>query len=357
MPNSTPSLASQVVELSLWTKIQAREESTAVAKKQAKKEKKAAWKQFELLVARIEEALAPTGVVVKSPDFVKDLYTDTLREVDATIRYTVGTIPILITVECRDRSRVQDDTWIEQLVAKKEKIGAAKTLAVSSKGFSKSATKTALMKGIELRTVTDVQAEDVQSWCAFDEIEHTYSMRHIDDINMVTVLGGSDAAIADDLQEGLSKLEAKTPLLYDGDRPLSGPDLLSLWQKHNVHTDRDLDYGVESNGIPVTKTICLAFEKLDVRVRTNGGMLPVDRIIFKVIVTRTVHTATITRSVRYAGDEQLVDVVEFGTSHPLIPTVSLYKKPSGEIKVSFNAPEEAGQHNMVLESVVHTILS
>jgi hypothetical protein len=67
------------------------------------------WREFEQLVARIEQTLAPQGAVVTSPDRVKDLYTGQDREVDATIRFRVGTVPILITVECRKRDRVQDD--------------------------------------------------------------------------------------------------------------------------------------------------------------------------------------------------------------------------------------------------------
>ena len=97
------------------------------------------WREFERLVARIERDLAPRGAVVRSPDRVPDLVTGSLREVDASIRFTVGSAPILITIECRRRAAVQDDTWIEQLAAKKEKVGAAKTIAVSASGFSEPA--------------------------------------------------------------------------------------------------------------------------------------------------------------------------------------------------------------------------
>ena len=47
-----------------------------------------------------------------------DKITNQPREVDASIRYQVGSVPILITIECRDRVAVQDSTWIEQLVQK-----------------------------------------------------------------------------------------------------------------------------------------------------------------------------------------------------------------------------------------------
>ena len=108
------------------------------------------WREFERAIAVIEEAAAPRGATIKSPDRIRDLTTGELREVDASIRFTVGTVDILITIECQNRSRKANDMWIEQLVTKKLKIGAAKTIAVSAKGFTKSARITAAHHGIEL---------------------------------------------------------------------------------------------------------------------------------------------------------------------------------------------------------------
>jgi len=123
------------------------------------------WRDFEKLVARIEETLAPKGAVVKSPDRIRDMVSGRMREVDASIRFDVGSTPILITIECRKRSAVQDDTWIEQLATKRQKIGAAKTIAVSATGFSASAAQTAKHHGIELRTFEDrIEEEIVQQF-------------------------------------------------------------------------------------------------------------------------------------------------------------------------------------------------
>lgn len=100
------------------------------------------WKQFEKLVARIETALSPIGAKISCPDRIPDLTTGELREVDASIRYMVGTIPILIIIECRDRKRHQGSEWIEQLAIKRDHLGAAKCIAVSSSGFTKPAVST-----------------------------------------------------------------------------------------------------------------------------------------------------------------------------------------------------------------------
>lgn len=138
------------------------------------------WKDFERLVAAIEKRAAPRNATVKSPDRIRDILTDRLREVDASIRFAVGSATILITIECRLRSRVADDTWIEQLATKREKLGAAKTIAVSATGFTQPAILTAAQHGIELRKLETIQPEDIDSW--FMPHLVTYTMLSVDDI-------------------------------------------------------------------------------------------------------------------------------------------------------------------------------
>ena len=139
-----------------------------------------AHREFEILVARIESALAPAGAVVKSPDYVLDNFTGEQREIDATIRYGVGSVRLLITVECRDRARVEDVTWIEQLAMKQKHIGAAHTVAVSSTGFSAPALKAAKLHGISTRQVEDVSSAEILAWV--DTLE-------VDEVSTDCVLG------------------------------------------------------------------------------------------------------------------------------------------------------------------------
>lgn len=113
-------------------------------------------REFEKLVARIEEKLCPLGARVKSPDKIPELVSKALREVDASIRYQIGSVPILITVECRDRNSIQDVTWLEQLKSKKDSIGASQTIAVSREGFSSNAVAYAKQHGILLRQLSEI---------------------------------------------------------------------------------------------------------------------------------------------------------------------------------------------------------
>ncbi len=132
------------------------------------------WRAFELLIAAIEERLAPAGATVKSPDRIKDLDSGRLREVDASIRTQIGSAEVLITVECRKRSGVADVTWVEQLATKRAKLGAAKTIAVSAKGFSKAALQSATRYGIELRVIGEITSEDIDQWFMPTSLIHIF---------------------------------------------------------------------------------------------------------------------------------------------------------------------------------------
>jgi hypothetical protein len=166
------------------------------------------WRDFEQLVARIEQSLVPKGAVVKSPDRIRDQVTNELREVDASIRFQVGSTPILITIECRKRKPVQDVTWIEQLATKSANIGAARTIAVSASGFSESAVKLAQLRGIELRTFEDrIDEEIVQKFLSGFHINMIVTDYHTRSI-MFTLEGGQRLApedVAPELMDALKR--------------------------------------------------------------------------------------------------------------------------------------------------------
>ena len=138
------------------------------------------WKDFQDHVADLERELVPKGAVVASPDFIIDKRTKKKREVDASIRFTLGSAKILITVECRMRNQKQDVRWIEELAKKREAIGADKTIAVSSKGFSVAAMEVAEHEGIDLRILREVTADSIlrlPSRLQMEEIEDEWAIK------------------------------------------------------------------------------------------------------------------------------------------------------------------------------------
>jgi hypothetical protein len=132
------------------------------------------WKDFERLVARIEQVLAGDAVTIASPDRIRSLITGRLREVDASLRSRVGSAELLVTVECRRRGAKQDVTWIEQLGSKKQAIGAARTIAVSSSAFSSDAVQVAKQYGIDLRILSEIGDADMQDWVLPRFVVHVY---------------------------------------------------------------------------------------------------------------------------------------------------------------------------------------
>lgn len=118
-------------------------------------------REFELLVRRIETTLAGEGVVVTSPDRLLDLDSGEWREVDASIRARLGSTEIVITLECRDRKAPADARWIEELASKRDSLGVARTIAITSSRFTAPALTKARRLGIETRTISSISAEDI----------------------------------------------------------------------------------------------------------------------------------------------------------------------------------------------------
>ncbi|MCB8942427.1 MAG: restriction endonuclease [Ardenticatenaceae bacterium] len=126
------------------------------------------WREFEKLVARIEADASLQGLEIKSPDRIPSKITGRKREVDVSIRSKIGTTEILVTIECRKRKPKQDVTWIEQLASKKEAIGASRTIAVSSSGFSSDAELVAEKYGIDLRMLNEVTTAEISALMKID---------------------------------------------------------------------------------------------------------------------------------------------------------------------------------------------
>src|ERR1700674_2713067 len=95
------------------------------------------WQFVQDLTAAIEGSMLPEGAIVTSPDrMVWDYNAESYSEVDVTIRYKqFGSSEILVVIECRDRSKTDDKTWIEQLATRKASFHANILIAVSTSGF------------------------------------------------------------------------------------------------------------------------------------------------------------------------------------------------------------------------------
>lgn len=79
---------------------------------------------------------------VTSPAMLYDKTTNSKREVDILIEYIDDKrLNRKIGIECRDRKKVEDSMWIEQLTTKKEDLELDCIIATTTRTFTKNAIK------------------------------------------------------------------------------------------------------------------------------------------------------------------------------------------------------------------------
>jgi hypothetical protein len=287
-------------------------------------------KEFEELAARLEAALAPEGARVKSPDRLRDQFTGQSREVDASIRYSIGSSNILITIECRDRVRTQDVTWIEQLATKRLHIRADRTLAVSSSPFTEAALVAAKTHGISTRLISEVTDEDIRAQVNTLEVTvHSTSLairqlqlhyvEHIDpspglapeaaaawatngwDAKLFRVEGSPDQASLDDLIKLAAKPTQRSDLVVLQTAPQPGTSQAK-------GTDLLLPHlaDVLSDGSTVEKNFGLTFENEKVLVLTNVGWKQLRAVEITLEVTRSGQKVPPARIGSYATESTLI---------------------------------------------------
>jgi Restriction endonuclease len=70
----------------------------------------------------------------------------------------------LTLIECRLTKKRQDVKWIEELIGRRQSLGAQTVIAVASAGFTSGAQKKAARYGLLLRDLRRLSDEDIQSW-------------------------------------------------------------------------------------------------------------------------------------------------------------------------------------------------
>ena len=139
-------------------------------------------RELEETVSLLYKVLSKDECEITSPDFLRDKITGQQREVDISIKVNVGSIPLIIIIECRDRQSKEDSMWIEQLATKCMNLNVQKVIAVSSNDFTQPAKKMAKHYGIETRTLNQIDCEDIKSWFLGDSLQLV--IRHSEIINM-----------------------------------------------------------------------------------------------------------------------------------------------------------------------------
>lgn len=318
--------------------------------------KLAEWREFENLVALIERHLSREGATVKSPDSIPDKVTGELREVDASIRYQVGSIPILITVECRKRSRKQDTRWIEQIARKRDDIGASVTVAVSSNGFSKPAIEKARFYGIETRLLRDVSETAILDWARKIDIigvRGSFSMGRLC-VRFKRTSCNRQPELHPDVKAGYAKgdVEYKFIRRIEDNTVISIGDLIRETEKEAgnsvyVRPEREITVrlppestviipyssrfpslfeDVPVGGEPVVKFYPWEFEPNEAVIETGQGPMEIEYLGVELNVIQRAYPANVGRLLSYENDKGPIANVgqrelEFGEGTPTIKVV------------------------------------
>ena len=116
--------------------------------------------EFQKLVYLIKKQMAGTGTVTESK-LLLDRLTESEREVDICIESLVGGHKLVISIECQDRERPADVSWVEQMKAKHERLPTNALVLVSRSGLTTEALKVAKLSGIETLAFEDLGEQAV----------------------------------------------------------------------------------------------------------------------------------------------------------------------------------------------------
>lgn len=86
-----------------------------------------------------------------------DRITGKLREVDVCITGHVGGHEVVVSLECTDRKRKADVTWVEQMKEKHSRLPTHMLVLYFSAGFTEDACRLAWRNGVETVTLDQVE--------------------------------------------------------------------------------------------------------------------------------------------------------------------------------------------------------
>lgn len=99
---------------------------------------------------------------VTSPAYLYDPFSERKREIDVLVEfYDKDNINRKLAIECRDRNKIQDVTWIEQLQQKKEDLSLDYILATTTTNFTRTAITKAKKHGVIIERAETFNSQSI----------------------------------------------------------------------------------------------------------------------------------------------------------------------------------------------------
>jgi hypothetical protein len=114
---------------------------------------------FQKLIYLVQTNLS-AGATVTESKMLPNRRTGKLREVDVCVEGTVGGTPVVVSIECSDRSRPADVHWVELNKTKHENLATNALILASRKGFTAEAKKLADTYNIQAISLDEVDSAD-----------------------------------------------------------------------------------------------------------------------------------------------------------------------------------------------------
>jgi Restriction endonuclease len=275
-----------------------------------------AWKQFEQLVARIESDASKEGLTVVSADRIRCKITGRKGEVDASIRGKIGTADVLITIECRKRHSKQDVTWIEQLAAKRDAIGASCTIAVGPQDFTAGAEMVARRHGIRLRRLSDISIDEINRLIRIEFVWFTHKRGALASVGLRFARTDQwSVPQLDAIDEFLPESTSAEAPIFRTIETGAQWSLDKLWKDLQECTDPF--EGLQKGGKPVVRSACFPFPN-NVTVETANGQKLLGDVNLRVALWLEVEQVDLSaaRKVEYTSPEGIaLQRVEFSSQH------------------------------------------
>lgn len=118
------------------------------------------WEKLEILVAKIQQSLAPEATV-KHNVFLVGKESGVERQIDVLVSQKIGQYDFNIVIDCKDTKRPVDVKGIEEFIGLLKDVGGHKGALVCPSGFTAAARTRASKRGIELYSLVDT---DPHKW-------------------------------------------------------------------------------------------------------------------------------------------------------------------------------------------------
>jgi hypothetical protein len=112
--------------------------------------------EFQRLIAVIQSHLDPGSTVTESA-MLTDVSTGSKREVDVVVSGRVGGQAVTVSIECRDRARRPDVTWVDEMQTKHSRLPTNVLVLVSHTKFTVEAKSVAHRYDIRCLALDDVE--------------------------------------------------------------------------------------------------------------------------------------------------------------------------------------------------------